>query len=364
MEDAKHRSDSKGETEQVSIESDQRLEALSGIIGSIENHSKFQSASSYELTNSTLKDEYARQAPVLRYIAAMIKSELKGRRRGMMVVAVALLKYQGEWRFIVAVNGNKKLLDQRATFYKKIPRSIGGISVDCLMDDDYGRLPDDVKRKAISLNDELNKVKSTRGADGRPKIYRGVPNEYEGESDFEKDARSRGEDVSEATSSNYALRVPQLTVATVWQWHAEQKLLRYVKLAYGPEARRSIVALGISKSPCTYGVEGANHCKEYLYRKWLRARSKGTENSVAAYWYKDDGHGNSLAPPCSRETLFDHRVDVGGALSHPQQQSARRQTASKSKGSRPPSNQSQARSSGSYSGQGKKRKHWQTNERN
>jgi len=355
MEDPSHsrvKDGNKGETEQIPSESDALLEKLSAVIRKIERSNKCQPACSFELTKPNLKSQYERQAPVLRYLAAMIKGELKGAGRGFIVVAIALLKFHGEWRFIVAVNGHQSLNteDKKKRLYRKIPTSIGGIPVDCLMDDARWRLPDEVAMQEITLDSQLTAIKGRRGI-GKKATKSYVVDAEENE----KLIYEHGED--EKVIYEHLVTVPKLTVETVWQWHSEQKLLRYVKVAYGTEVRQSIVALGISKEPCSYHVEGANHCEEYLERKYLRARSKNQENSVAAYWYGVKKGGSTLSPPCNYDYLRHFGIEITLEDSHTQRRATHTKTTPRAKG--PGTNQHQASGSSDHDGQGRKRKHWQ-----
>jgi hypothetical protein len=269
-------------------ENDQLLVNLCNEIGTIERSSQgCEFSSGYELRDP---EESQRQAPVLRYIATMLLNEMKQGGRARFVIVVALLQLNNNWRFIVAMNGHQSVSNKCKLFMSKIPKSIGGIEVDALMDDSWWRVPVKFVDDRLTLQSLLSDRKLKRGGEKKYLTDRCVTEDGTVTEDF------------------LIVNVPPLLAESVWQWHSEQKLLRYVKMAYGRQVRDSIVALGISKSPCADGDEGTNHCEEYLHRKYLKGISSGNDNSVAAYWYKR-GSGGPLAPECSMKQLA-RRVDL------------------------------------------------------
>ena len=60
----------------------------------------------------------------------------------------------------------------------------------------------------------------------------------------------------------------------MWNWHAEQKIIRYLKKYFGIEGRATLEALGIAHigGPCnpTTAGKGTNYCEAYLYRKYVK----------------------------------------------------------------------------------------------
>ena len=76
----------------------------------------------------------------------------------------------------------------------------------------------------------------------------------------------------------------------MWSWHAEQKIIRYLKKYFGIEGRATPEALGIAHigGPCnpTTAGKGTNYCEAYLYRKYVKYRRPEADPqfNVAAYW--------------------------------------------------------------------------------
>jgi hypothetical protein len=76
----------------------------------------------------------------------------------------------------------------------------------------------------------------------------------------------------------------------VWSWHAEQKIIRYLKKYLGIEARATLEALGIThiggpRNPTT-ADKGTNYCEVYLCQKYVKySRPEADPQfNVAAYW--------------------------------------------------------------------------------
>lgn len=82
-----------------------------------------------------------------------------------------------------------------------------------------------------------------------------------------------------------------------WSWHGEQKVLRTIKVDFGPMARLSTTCIGIAhrSGPCkpsTAGI-GSQGCFSYLDRKYgedekrfqMVGQHATATRTVAAYWY-------------------------------------------------------------------------------
>lgn len=281
---------------------DTALGELSEILEGVEDAGNCGKASAFEMESESKRSDYELQAPVLRYVAQAIATELagklaahneavnKGDEKGYLkthakpVTAVALMQDRDEsWRFIVAVNGSNELRALKEQYLNAIPAQIAGLPVDVVIDDDA--LRSRLTFEAGRMKQQLQEVKSGR--------------------------RYENEHTREERRDAHGVAKPPLKAKTVWSWHAEQKLLRYVKSVYGRAQRDSIVALGIShaEGPCgehtqaTPGGKASNldHCDEYLSRKYLRARyMDNQDHSVAAFWY------SARKPKCSIADLNQH----------------------------------------------------------
>jgi hypothetical protein len=107
---------------------------------------------------------------------------------------------------------------------------------------------------------------------------------------------------------------------TVWSWHSEQKVIRYIKTHFDKEARNSVEALGIAhkNGPCTNTNEQpllnveANCCYDYLKRKYDKVKHhKGdSASAVAAYWYTWKGKNYPSADYCSIKYLESNGIKV------------------------------------------------------
>lgn len=183
--------------------------------------------------------ERTRQGKVLAYLAQGIRNDAVTLMRSTtghepnVVVAVTLIIVDGQPRFVVGVNGHEAERPAIEFIRACIPDRIAGVAVDTVIEME-------VHPGALS-------------------------------------------------------RLGHITQVTGWNWHAEQKVLRYIKNTYGLMARTTATTMGIAhvSGPCTpeSAGEGTNYCFHYLSTKFEKdndqVRIGGTAtHGVAAYWYR------------------------------------------------------------------------------
>jgi len=274
-------------------------------------------------------------APVLRYVATLMANIAnEASHNSRCVAAAALVNLDDGWRFVVSLNGHTRLDVSPfghgalgATLLDRIPSEIGGIPVDVIMDDAHLRL--DLRQVSVGLGTrekfdlwereqllqhELAGRKVARGpkpanlGDRQPVSSR----DLEPAKTYGADGKPIKTYVIRDGNKAVSKTLEPLRASTVWDWHAEQKLLRGLKTLYGPTVRSSVTEIGISKVPCRARTHGTNYCDDYLYRKYLRYASGDTDRCVSAHFYKHTDWGIDLAPECTVTALRRAGVAVAG----------------------------------------------------
>jgi len=184
---------------------------------------------------------------LLAYVAQMIRSNIEAgvpqpsySNQLQVVVAAALILDQAAYKFVIGLNANNEFLSLGEEILKRVPKKIGGFEVLTVIEDLHQM---DCLENALRA-----KFKS------REKKEKPLPPD-----------------------------------TTVWSWHAEQKVMTFIKAVF-PGARQTVHALGIAHvlGPCTPDTagKGTNYCGEYLHRKHVKCQRGGDPAlNVAAYWY-------------------------------------------------------------------------------
>jgi hypothetical protein len=192
-----------------------------------------------------VSNDFDWKGELLAYVAQMIRSNIEGSVYDTeAVVAAALILDQGEYKFVIGINVHANFLNAVSQILKSVPKTICGIEV----------------LVAADHENDLNKIATLENALGAK------------------------------FSSRETKGVPLPEDTNVWSWHAEQKVLTFIKLKF-PGARKTVHALGIAHilGPCTEDTagRGVNYCAEFLWRKNVKCTRGGRDPdlNVAAYWY-------------------------------------------------------------------------------
>jgi hypothetical protein len=209
--------------------------ALATLYNSVEGTQLHQSA----LLRWAFEAERSRQGKVLAYLAQAIRNDSATLVRNTIkhelnvVVAVTLIMVDGQPRFVVGVNGHEAERSSIDFIRACIPDRIAGVEVDTVTE---------------------------------MEVHPGA-----------------------------MTRLAHITQVTGWNWHAEQKVLRYIKNTYGLMARTTATTMGIAhvSGPCTpdSAGEGTNYCFHYLNTKFEKDEGQvriggNATTGVAAYWYR------------------------------------------------------------------------------